>query len=143
MILDLQTLKEYGIPADHLSYRGVDIDFYEDASCHQLVAIWKDQLVEFGSYNTQAREDMKLLIDEDLDTITRFSYDPKFYGAKLEYFQNGAFSDIRLVYRGRVLYIFLNPNQADLDMIKKSAETILKRVLNYTINSDLSDSTVL
>ena len=143
MILDLQTLKEYGIPADHLSYRGVDIDFYEDASCHQLVAIWKDQLVEFGSYNTQAREDMKLLIDEDLDTLTRFSFEPRFYGAKLEHFQNGAFSDIRLVYRGRVLYIFLNPNQADLDMIKKSAETILKRVLNYTINSDLSDSTVI
>lgn len=143
MILDLQTLKEYGIPIDHLSYRGVDIDFYEDVSCHQLVAIWKDQLVEFGSYNTQAREDMKLLIDEDLDTLTRFSFDPRLYGAKLEYFQNGAFSDIRLVYQGRVLHIFLNPNPADLDLIKKSAEMILKKVLNYTINSDSSDKTVL
>lgn len=46
MIFDIQTLKEFGVKIDTLSYRGFDVDFYEDASGHQLIAIWENKLFE-------------------------------------------------------------------------------------------------
>ena len=121
MILSIENLKQFGIPIDHLSYRGFDIDFYEDVSGQQLVAIWKNKIFEFGVYNTQAREDMKLIINEHLDTITRFEEQPAFYGAKLERFQNAGFSDIRLVYRGRLLKVWPSPSSQELPFIEKAA----------------------
>ena len=121
MILSIENLKQFGIPIDHLSYRGFDIDFYEDVSGQQLVAIWKNKIFEFGVYNTQAREDMKLIINEHLDTITRFEEQPTFYGAKLERFQNAGFSDIRLVYRGRLLKVWPSPSSQELPFIEKAA----------------------
>ena len=52
---------------------------------------------------------MKLIIDDHLDTITRFEEQPAFYGAKLERFQNAGFWDIRLWYRGRLLGVWPDP----------------------------------
>lgn len=130
MILDIKNLLEYGVPIDNLKYRGFDIDFYEDVSGHQLIAIWEDSIFEFGVYNTMAKEDMKLLIDEKLDTITRFEDDPFLYGAKLEYFQNALFCDIRLCYRGRVLKIYLSPKSEDLDEIKIDARRLLFNIIH-------------
>ena len=97
MILGLDNLIQFGEPIDTLEYRGFRVLFYEDISGHQLIAVWENKIYEFGVYNTQAREDMKLIIDDHLDTITRFEEQPAFYGAKLERFQNGGFSDVRLV----------------------------------------------
>lgn len=53
------------------------------------------------------REDMMLLIDDSLDTITRFEEYSDLYGSKLEYFQNASNRDIRLLHRGRILKIYL------------------------------------
>ena len=80
-----------------MTYRGISVDFYEDCLGHQVVTMWKDKVIEFGVYNTVYQDDMKLLIDDHLDTISRFSHDPKFYGSKLTYFQNSNFRDIKLV----------------------------------------------
>lgn len=108
--MDLTYLKEHGIQIDSFSYRGFDIGFYEDTLGHQITAIWNDQLYEFGVYNTTSyKEDMKLVIDDYLDTITRFEEQPAFYGAKLERFQNAGFSDIKLSYRGRILAVWPSP----------------------------------
>ena len=47
------------------------------------------------------------MVDRTLDLITDFRNLPNFAGAKLEYFHNGDFRDIRLSYKGRILKIFL------------------------------------
>ena len=128
MILELENLKKYGIPVDHLDYRGISIDFYEDVSGHQLIAIWENKIFEFGVYNTQAKEDMKLIIDDSLDTIDRYeSAPPAFHGSKLEYFENAGFRDIKLTYRGRVLAIY--PDPGNLQLIQEDAqEKILEEI---------------
>jgi len=103
----IEQLQNSGIVVDELEYRGQTLKFYEDLSGRQLVTIWKDLLFEFGRDNMSYREDAKLLVDEYLDTITRFRDIPEFYGSKLEYFQNGSFSDIRLIHKGRVIKLYL------------------------------------
>ena len=45
--------------------------------------MWKDKVIEFGEYNTVYQDDMKLIIDDHLDIITRFSETPGYYGSKL------------------------------------------------------------
>jgi hypothetical protein len=137
MILELENLKQYGIPIDHLTYRGFDIDFYEDVSGHQLIAVWEDKIFEFGVYNTQAKEDMKLLVNEKLDTVTRFGSHPQFYGAKLEYFENSGFRDLRLCYRGRVIKIWRTPTQDDLPFLQQEAQQLLIEELSLRKNQDL------
>lgn len=105
-MISLENLKQYGVQIDSFSYRGIEVGFYEDVSGHQLTAIWEDKLFQFGVYNTSYRDDMKMIIDDYLDTITRFEDYPNLYGSKLEYFQNAGFRDIRLSYRGRILKIY-------------------------------------
>jgi hypothetical protein len=87
--------------------------------------MWKDKVIEFGVYNTVYHDDMKMIIDDHLDTITRFSELPEFYGSKLTWFQNGSFSDIKLVYKGRVLKVYINPNENDLFSIIEDAKRTL------------------
>jgi hypothetical protein len=129
MILELENLQKYGVPVDHLDYRGVQLNFYEDLSGHQILAIWKDTIYEFGVYNTMYKDDAKLLIDEKLDTITRFENDPFSFGAKLEYFENAGYRDIKLSYRGRTIKVYLNPTDSDVDRILQDSRLILPRVI--------------
>ena len=105
-MISLEALKTYGVPIDTLNYRGFEVNLYEDLQGKQLVAIWQDQLYELGTNNTVYQDDLKMLIDEHLDTISRFENYPELWGSKLEYFQNSDFRDIRLSYRGRVLKIY-------------------------------------
>lgn len=129
MTLDVELIKQYRTEIDSLSYRGQTVKFYEDIPGKQIIALWKDRIFEFGLYNTMYKDDMKMVIDEDLDTITRFETQPAFYGAKLEYFQNEAFSDVRLVYRGRILKVFLNPQESGLRVIEDLAvEALLEEL---------------
>ena len=123
MILSLDNLIQFGDPIDTLEYRGFRVLFYEDLSGHQLIAVWENKIYEFGVYNTQAREDMKLIIDDHLDTLTRFSEQPAFYGAKLERFQNAGFWDIRLWYRGRLLAVWTDP--VDQERVESQAVELI------------------
>ena len=92
-------------PADHLSYRGQEVDFFEDPLGDQLIARWKGGVLEFGSGNTQYKDDMEKVIDSELDTVARFRDWP---GARVERFSNGGHSDRRLVCWGRTLKVWLD-----------------------------------
>ena len=118
-------LSESWVPLDSMTYRGITVNFYEDCIGHQVVTMWKDKVIEFGEYNTVYQDDMKMIIDDHLDTITRFSDYPEFHGSKLTWFQNGSFSDIKLVYRGRILKVYINPDENDLFSIIEDAKKTL------------------
>lgn len=92
-------------PADHLRYRGQEVDFFEDPLGDQLIAKWKGGVLEFGSGNTQYKDDMEKVIDSELDTVVRFRDWP---GARVERFSNGGHSDRRLVCWGRTLKVWLD-----------------------------------
>lgn len=106
MLIDVENLEKYGVPIDTLEYRGFKVNLYEDREGRQLVAIWQNQLLELGRDNTVYQDDLKMVIDDHLDTISRFKNYPNLYGSKLEYFQNAGFRDVKLSYRGRILKIY-------------------------------------
>lgn len=118
------------IPLETFTYRGITVDCYEDRLGHQVVFPWKGKVVELGEYNTVYQDDIKLIIDDHLDTITRFSDFPELYGSKLTWFQNGSFSDIKLVYRGRILKVYINPDENDLFSITEDAKRTLYSYIN-------------
>ena len=105
--MTLEYLKTHGVIVDTLEYRGFKIDLYEDYQARQLVAIFQDRLIELGRDNTCYQDDLKLFIDEALDTITRFEDKPSWFNSKLTYFQNGSFRDIKLLHNGRTLKVYL------------------------------------
>ena len=130
----LEQFQNSGIVVDEFEYRGYTLKFYEDLSGRQLVTVWKDLLFEFGRDNMSYRDDAKLLVDDYLDTLTRFPEYPEFWGAKLEYFQNGSFSDLRLIYKGRILKLYLcksSTRDPDLEaIVLKDAITVLHTYIN-------------
>lgn len=129
-------LSESWVPLDSMTYRGISVDFYEDCLGHQVVTMWKDKVIEFGVYNTVYQDDMKLIIDDHLDTITRFKDQPELYGSKLTWFQNGSFRDIKLVYKGRLLKVYTNINENDLFSIIQDAETVLRNYIFISTSKD-------
>ena len=92
---------------DTIEYRGEEINFLSSVDGVQCVAQWRGQLVDLGLNNIYYKEDMCKFIDRTLDLITDFRNQPDFVGAKLEYFCNGDYRDIRLTYKGRILKVFV------------------------------------
>lgn len=133
-------LSESWVPLDSMTYRGISVDFYEDCLGHQVVTMWKDKVIEFGTYNTVYQDDMKLIIDDYLDTITRFSEDPKFQGSKLTWFQNGKFRDIKLLYKNRILKIYTDIDENDLFSIIDDARTTLTYYLSKHVKTTVTDN---
>ena len=129
-------LSESWVPLDSMTYRGISVDFYEDCLGHQVVTMWKDKVIEFGVYNTVYQDDMKLIIDDHLDTITRFKDQPELYGSKLTWFQNGSFRDIKLVYKGRLLKVYINIDENDLFSTIQDAETVLRNYIFISTSKD-------
>jgi hypothetical protein len=86
----------------------------------------KDWLVDLGLNNIYYKEDMCKFIDRQLDLITDFRNCPDFAGAKLEYFHNGDFRDIRLVYKDRILKVFLVAGEVNETWIISESERILR-----------------
>ena len=123
-------LSDSWVPLETFTYRGITVNCYEDRLGHQVVFPWKGKVVELGEYNTVYQDDIKLIIDDHLDTITRFSDFPELYGSKLTWFQNGSFSDIKLVYRGRILRVYINPDENDLFSIIEDAKRTLYSYIN-------------
>lgn len=127
-MIDIEALKTRGVQIDLFSYRGIEVPLYEDVSGRQVVAIWNNRLYELGYFNTTYQDDLKLIIDDDLDTISRFEEYPNLYGSKLEYFQNKDNRDVRLFYRGRLLKVWLAP--LDLSIILKESIELLNLELS-------------
>lgn len=111
---------------DTIKYRDHEINFLSDPSGVQCFAQWRGQLVDLGLNNLYYKEDMCKFVDRTLDLITDFRNCPDFAGAKLEYFHNGEFRDIRLIYKGRVLKIFLVAGPVNEIALISESERILR-----------------
>ena len=111
---------------DTIKYRGEEINFLSSVDGVSCFAQWRGTLVDLGLNNIYYKEDMCKYIDRTLDLITDFRNCPDFAGAKLEYFRNGDFRDIRLCYRGRILKIFLVAGAVNETFLISESERILR-----------------
>ena len=112
-------------PVTRVEYRGFSIPIYQDSAGQQFYCIWEGQELDFGAYNTDFVDDLKDLIDRKLDIVYTFDLESGFFGARLEWFDNAGNRDIRLLYRGRILKVFL------MESIKSDGD--LKEVLPYIV----------
>lgn len=112
-------------PVTRVEYRGFSIPIYQDDEGQQFYCIWEGQELGFGAYNTDFVDDLKDLIDRKLDIVYTFDLESGFFGARLEWFDNAGNRDIRLLYRGRILKVFL------IETVKSSTD--LKEALPYII----------
>lgn len=110
------------------TYRGISVDIYNDDYGQQFYCTLFGEEVGFGAFNLNYREDLEYLIDEKLDVITRFS---KFHGSCLRWFNNGGYRDIKLIYKQRVLKIFLvgNPEMVNFEQLQTDSEKILAKII--------------
>ncbi len=111
---------------DTIEYRGESVQFLSDPSGVQCFAQWREKLVDLGLNNLYYKEDMCRYVDHELDLITDFRDSPNFVGAKLEYFHNGDFRDIRLVYKGRLIKCFLVAGPVNETFLISESERILR-----------------
>ena len=111
---------------DTIEYRGEAIYFLSDPPGHQCFAQWRGKLVDLGLNNIYYKEDMCKFVDRELDLITDFRDCPDFAGAKLEYFHNGDFRDIRLCYKDRILKVFLVAGSVNETFLISEAKRILR-----------------
>jgi hypothetical protein len=111
---------------DTIEYRGETVNFLSDPPGHQCFAQWRGKLVDLGLNNIYYKEDMCKFVDRELDLITDFRNCPDFAGAKLEYFHNGNFRDIRLCYKGRILKVFLVAGEVNETFLISESTRILR-----------------
>lgn len=111
---------------DTIKYRGEEINFLSSVDGVQCFAQWRGQLVDLGLNNTYYKEDICKYVDRELDLITDFRDCPNFVGAKLEYFHNGDFRDIRLCYKGRLIKCFLVVGSVDEKRLIDESVKILR-----------------
>lgn len=116
--------------ADTLTYRGITVEFFQDPMGSQIWTYWKNQPVGFGTDNWNYKDDMKAIIDDSLDTITRFDQFQDLAGAKLTWFQNGKYRDIKLTYCGRLLKVFLvaDESRVNTDQLISDCVNIIQKV---------------
>jgi hypothetical protein len=117
---------------DTIEYRGEEINFLSSVDGVECWAQWNNQLVDLGLNNIYYKEDMCKYVDRSLDLITDFRNCPNFVGAKLEYFHNGDFRDIRLVYQGRILKVFLVASEATETFVISESINILNNFVLLT-----------
>jgi hypothetical protein len=111
---------------DTIEYRGEEINFLSDPMGVQCFAQWRGKLWDLGLNNIYYKEDMCRSVDRTMDLITDFCNCPDFAGAKLEYFHNGDFRDIRLCYKGRIIKVFLVAGPVNETFLISESERILR-----------------
>lgn len=104
---------EYAIKDDKdlvtfVNYRGYNVPIYLDEQAQQFYCYWENQKLDFGAYNMEYASDLEGMIDRKLDVIYTFDKDSGYFGARLEWFDNNGNRDIKLLYRGRILKVFLS-----------------------------------
>ena len=102
--------------ADTLTYRGIIVEFFQDPMGSQIWTYWRNKPIGFGTDNWNYKDDMKAIIDDSLDTITRFEQFQDLAGAKLSWFPNGKYRDIKLTYCGRLLKVFLVADESRINI---------------------------
>lgn len=110
---------------DTIEYRGHEVNFLSDPMGVQCFAQWQGKLIDLGLNNIYYKEDACKYIDRELDLITDFRNCPNFIGAKLEYFNNSGYRDIRLSYKSRILKVFLVAGEVNDNWIISESERIL------------------
>lgn len=127
-ILKISSMTQNSNFVETYTYRGISVDIYNDDYGQQFYCTLFGEEVGFGAFNLNYREDLEYLIDEKLDVITRF---PKFRGSSLRWFDNGGYRDIKLVYKQRILKIFLvgDPEKVNFEQLKIDSEKILVKIL--------------
>ena len=124
--LDPSNTSNLVVRYDTITYRDHEINFLSDPAGVQCFGKCGDWLVDLGLNNIYYKEDMCRFIDRQLDLITDFRDSPDFAGAKLEYFHNGDYRDIKLSYKGRVLKVFLVAGKVNERLLIMDAEQILR-----------------
>ena len=116
--------------ADTLTYRGITVEFFQDPMGSQIWTYWRNKPIGFGTDNWNYKDDMKAIIDDSLDTITRFDQFQDLAGAKLTWFQNGKYRDIKLTYCGRLLKVFLvvDESRVNTDQLISDCVNIIQKV---------------
>lgn len=116
--------------ADTLTYRGITVEFFQDPMGSQIWTYWRNKPIGFGTDNWNYKDDMKAIIDDSLDTITRFDQFQDLAGAKLTWFQNGKYRDIKLTYCGRLLKVFLvaDESRINIDQLISDCVNIMQKV---------------
>lgn len=109
-------------------YRGYTVPIYLDNEGQQFYCYLDGQEVDFGAYNTNYVEDLEYLIDTKLDVISTFSEYPEYFGARLEWFDNNGFRDIQLLYRGRILEVFLSTSP-EFKLTEEVKDQLIERSL--------------
>jgi hypothetical protein len=110
---------------DTIKYRGQEVNFLSDPAGVRCYAQWNSQLIDLGLNNIYYKEDICKFIDRQLDLITDFRDCQNFVGAKLEYFHNSGYRDIKLSYKGRILKIFLVAGPVNENWIISESQKIL------------------
>ena len=110
---------------DTIEYRGHEVNFLSDPMGVQCFAQWQGKLIDLGLNNIYYKEDACRFIDYKLDLITDFRDCPNFIGAKLEYFNNGGYRDIRLSYKGRLIKCFLVAGEVNETSVISESKRIL------------------
>lgn len=115
--------KDTSIKFDTLNYRGQYIEFYENPEISQISAVWNDTKIDLEVNNRSSYiESVKRIVDYQLDTIKEFTVNDS--GARLEFFENSGHRDIRLVYKERILKVYLVSKQSELNVEKLVADAI-------------------
>ena len=126
-------LKELGMSLryDTIEYRDQEVNILSTVDGKHCCAQWGNQIIDLGLNNLYYKEEVCRFIDYTLDFITDFRDLIDFVGAKLEYFNNSGFRDIRLICRGRVLKVYITWGDTvnETTVISDSLE-ILKRYVN-------------
>ena len=112
---------------DTIEYRGEELNFLSSVDGVQCFAQWRGKLVDLGLNNIYYKEDMCKFVDRALDLLTDFRDCPDFAGAKLEYFHNGDFRDIRLCYKSRILKVFLVAGEVNETFLISESEKMLRK----------------
>ena len=127
---------KFPVRYDTILYRGYEINFLSDPTGLHCAGQWEGEIVDLGLNNIYYKEDMCKFVDRRLDLITTFPKSPELQGAKLEWFRNGDYRDIRLSYKGRVIKVFLVANET---LVKPPR--IIEEARAILFNSNLLDET--
>lgn len=122
------------IKISELDYRGLHLDFYTDDEGQQVYTYIDNECICFGAYNMSFIDDAKYLINRRLDTI--YVFDDPYFGAQLVWFDNEGYRDIKLIYRGRIIKIFLvaDESKANTDRLITDSKIILSNIKKYSKN---------
>ena len=129
MNTDLLVVGDTGyLKYDTIEYRDHTITFFSDPAGDVIVAkLPSGELLDFGYHNLDYREEVCRVIDRQLDLIASFSDDEFEQAAKLEYFNNAGYRDARLLYKDRILKVFVlsDSTRVSRSELIKEAEKVL------------------